>query len=541
MGIKIKSVDEIKTDIRTDINTDADIGVALYENSVGSDVFVTPLANQIYDTNIFQDFSSRCKSLTQLEQIVKDVRYKEILRYVLNLTYDEVLALISSAIDNLISNYNETRKPASKSRGYVRLYLNSANPITLSAGFSVETLNGIKFLTTNSFTAFVPSYDSTRGLYYIDSAVESVLTGLLTNVEPNTIVKLSSGIGTIVAVNNLYRTRFGRGQETDLEVIARVRNILASRNQSVFNGILSTILYYPGVVDAKIVFPGDDEMVRNEKNAVDIYILGDEKIETKSDIFNIFSGQYMYERIDNELDYEIASIVTEAESSKFKCLSQPVIALEAVEYANVYTGVYSDISGTLNKDLTGVFANSYKAHDYVSVPNELLSTSGFIKLTYSYDRLYLDLQNIVRNYNYYIIGADILFKKAIEKQVDISVIFYPLTGYNEDDIKATIISDLGIFFEGGIDSNGVDRTFMGLGDGIDLSDVENVILDVEGVDYIDLASFKLYVDDVEVSATRYIPLLSEYLRFNNISFESIGTQENGVNYGTLIQNEIVAE
>ena len=78
-------------------------------------------------------------------------------------------------------------------------------------------------------------------MYYIDSAIQSVNTGSINNVEVGAINIISyNGIQSAV---NLERTKFGTDQETDLELIDRARTAWKSREISVFSGIFTKVLF----------------------------------------------------------------------------------------------------------------------------------------------------------------------------------------------------------------------------------------------------------------------------------------------------------
>lgn len=527
--IKVKSQEEIIKEIISDIKTNSTDGIATYVHSPAYDIFVEPLSRQEADSEVLADFISRSRSLDEMEEIVNTPDYINNLAFAIGLSYNDTKTLISTTLNNLVSNWNETRKTAQKSKGIIRLYFNSNSNVTLNAGLTFETEDGKQFITTNSFNNFVPYYDSLEGLYYVDSAIESVIAGAMYNVIVGTIiVNNNNGIQKVV---NLKETKFGRDLETDIELIQRVRESWKSREVSTLSGLVRKVKSFPGVYDCSVVMPFDSLQVRNEKNAVDIYILGEEQYQPKIDNFNIVSAKYAYDIIDDELNYEVYPIPYDSTGyTYFKLLNQPLITVNSVQYSSTPSGTFSDIpddSYEIITDTSGVFKKSVRGNDVVKVLNSAITATGWVKVNYVYDSIYENLQNLIMNYENSIIGADILFKKAQEQNVDISVLVSIFEGsLSLSEIQQTIVDDLTIFFGGGTDSNGIIRTQFKLGQKLDKSDIADVILSVQGVDFVDLDSFSVKIDDVEMGTT-YKPDITKYLNLNTVTFlvKTVGTIE----------------
>jgi len=524
MAIKLRSKKEIIENIQTSIRTDSGDGIATYENSSAYDIFINPSAELVIDSDVVADFISRSRSLNELERVIRDAQYQDRLRYALNYTFQEVQQYISSTLDNLVSNWNEERRTAQKAKGFIKLYFRTNSPVTLSSGLIFKTDNNVSFQTTNSFTAFTPFYDSIEGLYYVECSIEAVLSGQSGNVEAGSIINIVSSTSNLQKVVNLERTKFGKEIETDLQLIDRVRNSWKSRNTTVLSGFVRKLFNYPGVIDLSIVMAGDSEQKRNEKNAVDIYIISEENPQLKEDTFNSVSARYAWERIDDEINYEIYPTNYDSTStSSFKLLSQPVMSISEVSYSTSPSGSYSIITSPNYEyvaDTTSGFAQSVKGHDYIRINNSALPNNTWVKVSYSYDRLFKDLQSLFLSYNNAIIGADLLFKKATSIDVNISAVVKLFSGFNTGDVQSVISSDLNIFFSGGIDSNGIERLPFKLGQKVDKSDILNVIIDVEGVDSVDIDSFTITINDEEVLQT-YTPKINEYLSFGTITFLSL--------------------
>lgn len=522
--IKIKTEQEILDEIISDIKINYSNGIATYTNSPASDIFLETLKGQVYDTYVLSDFISRSRNLTELEAIVRAPSYANQLAYALSISYTDAKAMISNAIDYLIADWNEERKPPQKSSGMIRIYFSDASAITLEAGLIFTTFDGTKFKTTNSFTNFPVAYDEMEGLYFVDSAIQAVDTGSKGNVLAGTIVVNTDT--RIVKVVNLAETKFGSDLETDLELIARVRNSWLTRDVSSISGLTQLIKKYPGVYDCSIVLPFSTLQKRNEKNAVDIYLIAEPLYKLKYDIFNVISASYAYNIIDNELDYATIPIDYDTVNNTcYKLASQPAQIIEMVQLSPTLNGTYTEISEDLwsfVKDSTGAFAESVRGHDFISVDKSAIpELGGWLKVSYIYDSLYQALQNMIRNFDKTIIGADVLFKKAVEQKVDIVVTSLTiLDAFSSlESIKAIINNDLKIFFNGGIDSNGIQRSHYKISQRLDKSDLIDLILNVNLVDYIDVDKTYVYVDGQPIGTT-FTPDDRSYLSFNSVIFNT---------------------
>jgi len=521
MALPIKNKANIILDLIKSFNEDSKTGVATYEHSVWYDMFFNPMSDQISDLYVIMDFVNKSSSLDELELVVRDSAYQDRLRFALDLSFPEVQTLISNVIDYKISNFNEVRKSAIASRGYIRLYFNSGANVTLSAGLEVQTIAGVRFLTTNSFVDLAPSFDSSEGLYYVDSAIRCTEAGQLGNVETGTIKRITLGAPNLVKAINLQRTKFGRNREADLEVIDRTRTSLMSKRTSLIKGFIDAVSGYDGVQDVAVVLHGNNLMVRREKNAVDVYLIAEEKLQLKEDTFNSVSARYAWERMDNELSFETyPTAYSGANTYAYKLLSQPVIDISGISYSTSPDGVYSSIgsSYTFVQDSTGVWATSVRGHDHVVLDAGAIPNNVWVKVNYTYDRLYKDLQTLFQNYENIAVGADLLIKKGKEIPVDITIYDAKIfAGYTESEVKDVIQSDLSIFFTGGTDSNGTIRLLSKLGASLDKSDLLEVVLAVQGIDRMDTDSFDVKVNGISMGATTSVPLDS-FMRLGSVTF-----------------------
>lgn len=522
MSIPIKSRDSIESQLLQDIVLTQPKGASFEKGSAAYDIFIRPLSGQLTDLNIIIDYVSRQRSLDELEKVVKDANYQQRLREALNYTLTELKAQIKRDINNLVGNWNIIRTPAKASRGYIRLYSESPSALTFNAGQQVGTIDdSATFVTLNGFSNVVPNYSAEVGLYYVDCPIECTLVGSAGNQTVGRIRRLKSSISGITSCNNLEKTLFGSDEESDIALISRARTSWRSRNNNVLGGLLDTVNNYPGVIDTSVIFYGNELMKRNARGAVDVYLIAENKIQTAEVVANSVSARYVYEVLNDETTFEVYPPPFSSDNLlRFKLPSQPVLEISNVAYKTTVGGSYTNINNAnyqLIKDSTGVFAYSVQGNDTLEIVGNIIPDNSFVKITYTYNRLLRDLQALVDVNLSRIPGADILFKLGTELAVEVIATPYVFANYVPAEVYQVMSSDLNIFFEGGTDSNGIERPGFKLGETLDKSDLLGVLLDVEGVDRISLDNFIVRVNQQTIS-DQYVPLISEYLRLGSTSF-----------------------
>lgn len=522
MSIPIQSRTQIERRLLEEIVLTQPTSASFEKGSAAYDIFIRPLSGQITDFTIVADYISRQRSLAELEKVIKDANYQQRLREALNYTVADLQAQIKRDLDNLVSNWNITRIPAQKARGYLRLYATSDVVLTFAAGQQVGTIDDVAtFNTLNGFSFFTPTYSSEAGLYYVDCSIECTLPGAFGNQIAGRIRRLKSSPNGIISCNNLTSTLFGADEESDIALINRARTSWRSRNNSVLGGLIDTVQTYPGVIDTSVVLFGDALMERDARGAVDIYLIAESKVQTAQVVIDTTGARYVYDVLDDETTFDVyPPPFVASDSVLFKLPSQPVLSIANVNYKTTPNGAYTSINPSnysLIKDTTGVNSNSIKGNDVLQISGNILPDGSFVKVVYSYNRICRDLQALFDITTSQIPGADILFKLGTEKAVVVEATPIVFASYVPSEVYAVIQSDLSIFFTGGVDSNDIERPGFKLGEVLDKSDLLNVILDVEGVDRVPLETFSIKINNTEI-VDQYSPLKSEYLRLGSASF-----------------------
>jgi len=174
----------------------------------------------------------------------------------------------------------------------------------------------------------------------------------------------------------------------------------------------------------------------------------------------------------------------------------------------------------LIKDV-GEFSGSIKGRDKIVFIDSDDLAGTFIEVSYIYNSLVYDLQNIVDNDNNRILGVDVLVRQGIERKLDfdLQIIYFN----NNDNVltNVEIVSTL----EGYL---GVKE----LGEGCDLSDLVAIILGIENVDRLILVNSNikysestvnlLTTTDVDLVTLGRIGVLNkEYLRLGKVVINGV--------------------
>lgn len=527
--IPVKTTEQSERDILTSIVTQKPENASFEKNSAAYDIFIRPLSDQVTDLTIIIDYVSRIMSLDELERIVRDAAYQQRLREALNYTVDEMNLQIKNDIDNLVSNWNITRLPATKARGYVYFYVATSSAISFPANQSLGTVdNTVDFVTLNAFVDALPSFDASLGQYFLSCPVEAVTAGSIGNQIPGRIRSVKTSITGVTGCYNPIATLFGEDEETNIKLISRARKSWTSRRDNVFSGVIDIVLSFPGVLDASVVFFEDALMERKARGAVDVYLITSTKIQTAEVVIDSVAARYIYEVINDQTTFEVyPTSFNPSDSLVFKLPSQPVISISSVSYKTSPSGGYSTLSTnnySLIKDTSGVFKGSVKGNDVIQITGGIIPDNSFIKVDYSYNRILKELQALVVSPIRHLPGVDILFKLGIQKTVNIVITPVIFADYNIEDVKTTIVNDLTKFFSGGIDSNNIERLAFKLGQPLDRTDIINVILDVEGVDRLinisDTRYFSISIDGIEI-ADQYSLAVNNYLRIGVVTFKTL--------------------
>ena len=145
------------------------------------------------------------------------------------------------ALDNAVKNIGINRKAAQPSKGTITI--EGQADATVPKGFTVGTINGITFQTTETVTL-------TEGQATVP--IISTNTGKETNVPANTITEIINPIAAVSKVYNQDPTTEGTNIETDEELRARYFRSLSIGGNATRESIEAALLNQEDIIDAKV-------------------------------------------------------------------------------------------------------------------------------------------------------------------------------------------------------------------------------------------------------------------------------------------------
>jgi uncharacterized phage protein gp47/JayE len=456
----IKDFDTVAEELRTDYNTllpNLDVS-----KSVARDLFINVPSRQFSD------------------------QYNAIRHIFLIQSLQNVSELSNDELDAYGVNFSRPRLAAFKASGTIKFYMNVARAysVTIPLGTRVGTQPAltdntqITFLTTQAVTI------SAGGMYVL-VPIEADVAGATGNVGSGSI-SIQIDPVDVDGITNPIATTGGVDQETNENYAQRLITVFKSRNIASTNGIKEVILSRPEVIDAYVADVGNPVMIRDGGlgGKVDVYV------QSEAGFTGLISDEsYVYASVDYVL------------------LNQPVISITQV-LVNDVPIPSTDFSLILD---TGVYAKSTRATDKLRILSGA-SPGDVIKVTYAYNQLFNDLQDLMDGDSYHVAGIDVLIRAAVETFIDITATIEIQNGYIFNDVKANIIDQLTNYVEA-----------QNIGSRIVYGDVLNIVHDTAGV--VDMLPISRLSRSTENTTSTIQLLGNEYPRAGTItiiqSFRSI--------------------
>jgi len=470
--------------------------------------------------------------------------------------------MTNQELDNLLSNFGIQRRGATKAIGTARFYttvLPTQTVIipenTLLSSTSSANGKSINFI-TRSTQVFDPTNASNylvtdiNTYYAIDVDIIAEVAGVEGNVGAYTITKIQS-LNLPFQVQNITATAGGVSQESNNDFATRALNIIVGSNAGTENGYRGLALTQDDVLDALIVGPGDDLMVRDGGfgGKVDIWVIpsavGSTTLTSQnfpSLKFNWYDGQqfnsgYRFNFPSLPLDASDPITIT-ANTAPSGSLTNALLyesrtpAPSGVGYVSPSGSRYHY---TVNKadDLdTGqsIYANDYiiwngpemeYLRQYNQAGTPFSGNSMSVDVRYSYVSAVGDLQTTLDGPDVKIITADVLAKEAQKIFVDTTMDVQLLPAYKET--IATERSTLGLV------RSAVSSTInnISLGNSVQESDLVQAAHNVDGVDNVILNSVRLtqrrpaLFDQEEETIIDTVALENQYFEAGSIIVRSV--------------------
>lgn len=332
--------------------------------------------------------------------------------------------LTSSEIDALAANWGLTRKVATSATGNVTFAASSLPSTTITIG-AIDGTGGIvvatqtdtsgaiiSFVTTETvYLTPTTSYNSTTGYYEVTAAVSASITGTSSNVGINTLTNLPTSISGVSVIYNKTALTNGTDEETDAELLARIKEAITSIDLGTKGGYKTLLLAQPNVSDAYVVGPNDSATIRGE-GTIDIYVITNTQTAT-----------------------------TQANTST--STSVALTSLPAVHTGTAYVidsggNTYTEANGdfTIVEDSTTVYAGSLSSKDYLvwSITPPTTNTTFY----YSYNSAITTLQAVVDDEDYHLVPSDVMVKRGTIVDVSISLSISVKAGFNTNTVATAV-------------------------------------------------------------------------------------------------------
>jgi uncharacterized phage protein gp47/JayE len=359
-------------------------------------------------------------------------------------TLQNVDELSVEELDAIGVNYSRPRQPGAKSTGteLFGLFTARLTSVIIPSGYHMGTqpalTNGqqITFVTTASAT--IPP-----GSLSVQVPIEAQAAGSSGQVGADSI-KIPIDSIDIDYITNPVATGGGNDQETNVDYAKRLMSVFKSRNVGTQIGLLEVVLAQANVIDAYIADVGDPIMLRDGGlgGKVDVYVQAESGFAG-----SITDEDFTYTGID------------------YTFLHQPAISITTVKVNNA---LVSPTTYQLIKDV-GLYADSTRATDKLHFLSGV-SPSDDVKVSYVYNALFNDVQDLLDSDLYHIAGIDVLVRGAIESLIDVTGTIKIQIGYVFTDVR-DIISNQIIAY---IDNKNIGAQIV-------YGDVLNIIHDTPGV------------------------------------------------------------
>lgn len=473
-----KSIDKILENFKEKLLEKGDFSIK--PGSVISDVILLPLSLATYSLNFIADFITKIQSLPQILELLKNQEYLEELASILGKSVEDLKIELRGFIEEKAKNFGIERKGPTFATGYV-VFGRLSPPdfdLVVPRGLKVFSVTNQTYETTESRIMYAnlasQYYNISLDAYVIEVPVRAINAGSIGNAEPNTITRMSS-LGGFSFVTNLKPIMGGKDEETDNELIERVKNTILGNSLGTKNGLKKKILdNFIEVMDVCVVDAGHYLMERdsNYGGCVDIYIKGSRIKEKFGNIY--YNGQDDISYIPKEIE-------------------KPLIDLRLI--------LPSPYSAIFHKDNRTVFRNSVKSLDFIEW--QIKPPAGFYQVRYSYNELIKEIQEFLDKEENKLLNFDILIKEAIPIPIEILFEIITLPGFSKSEVISKVIEK--------IETN---ISLFKLGQSLEQSDVINWVYEVQGVDRVKLPFIKFnkigfpQEDKIEVKDNEYITLFS---------------------------------
>lgn len=406
----MKSVDEIRSGLLTEysrLQPDLDLSEGTPERDIFIEAQIAGALSELWDN---EDYTSKLFAP---------------LKYYADLN--------DADIENYCSNYDITRRPATKSAGIVTFYsfVRPQKDISIPSGTSVSTKSTPKlsFITTTDFVAstnnIMAYYNALNSRWEYNLPVEAVTGSSLYRAGAGTVTTIDVPIAGVAGCENTSSISGGSDAETNESMLQRVVARFQSRGLNNDVGIKSYAENYSS--SAYVASAGDPLMQRDNGlgGAVDIYVKGSTLTDAQ-DKFILSSTGFT----DITSGYTTTSITL---------TKQPVQRISSILLNN--NGVPQTYF-TLSKDV-GLLQKSTRSKDKLVLTSTGITELGSFKdgdtieVNYTYNSLLSKIEeNLNVSTNKYF-QRDYLGREMTEAPIRVELRLTPISGGTIDSYKSS--------------------------------------------------------------------------------------------------------
>ena len=480
MAIPIPTLQETIVKIKNKIlDRNKEMGTVDQPGNAIGDIFVIPLANEIDKQRIINSFISRLQSLNEILLMLSDTDYLTNVANAYGILIADVETIIKEVIDEYALNVGTSREQPIYATGVVQygrktVLTPAEGDFIVYPGSIVETAAGIRYITTVQTTMYVDNassyWNADLMLYVIDVPVIAEGVGSTGNTEAFGVINMSTAVAGFDTVTNKDAITGGYDEETNENLINRVKLSYLGNNRGSRYGIEKLIYDNTDITDLYVVMPGNAYSIRDEGTggSIDVYII-DEKLESILETFN------------PPIPGDPYQILTKRPVSSVNSVSEGTWAFE--------------------KDTLTINRGSIKSNDRIAFT--VLPINPYT-VSYLYNTNIELVQNLINKDENKVLGADILIKEATRIYIDISFVLNVLPGYS----KAVVIANITQILNSNIQT-------LSLNTPLQQSDIVEWVYGVSGVDQIILPFTKFnrtsestVVNTITVAPYEYIRLLN---------------------------------
>lgn len=180
----------------------------------------------------------------------------------------------SSELDKLVANFFIDRLPAATASGTARIYFAQPADLVVPASASFLTADGLQFrpVTTIVVSASELSLNQEDGLFFADIPTIALTAGEDYAIAAESLFSVT-GVANVVKVTNKAKFSGGADQESNVALVSRTKNSLATRTLTSRNAMIATLNEaFPGlIISQEIIGYGDVEMLRDVVSAFASY------------------------------------------------------------------------------------------------------------------------------------------------------------------------------------------------------------------------------------------------------------------------------